>query len=90
MNYQSAIDIKGRNTAFQQGDQTAFFLFKQRKIAYLPRYWVVNDKSEYMDLINYLCQIDMIVHPEVIKFPQKYELINKSNSPELVPIMENL
>lgn len=86
MKYESASSVNGRTTSFNQTDTTAFYLINKRQMIYVPRYWIVNDKNEYMYLLNYLCQIDMIVHPDIIQFPQKYELINNKNCPELKPI----
>jgi hypothetical protein len=81
--------LKGRTTSFKAENQTAFMRISSRTMRYFPRYWIVNNKEEYMDLLNYLCQIDLIVHPEVVAYPQKYQLINENNSPVLVPISED-
>lgn len=78
-----------RKTTFLQEEQVAFWLYEQRKMAYLPRYWVVRNEREYKALTSYLCQIDAVVHPVVISYPQHYELQNRGNGPWLEPIKEN-
>lgn len=86
LNDQEVKAVLNKSELFPQGDQVAFFRMQSKTMVYLPRLWIVNNQQEYMDLMHYICNIDMIVNPEVKSFPQKYELINNKNIPDLKPI----
>lgn len=66
--------------------QTCFLVNK--KESYFKRFWIVRSQNEYKDMLNQICNIDMIAHPQIKAFPCIYELENRNNSPELVEVSE--
>lgn len=86
LNNEVVTEILNKKLSFGQKSQVAFFNMKSKTMVYFPRFWVVNNEKQYRDLMHYICNIDMIVHPQVVSFPQTYELVNNKNFPELNPI----